>query len=277
MSDLRFSGAISSPWLRILQGVRKPAIELQNISAEWHNIPLIGLEAYQRICGFEVNPEGPWPMSYPQVLLTPLHMQLIAQPSFPFPGLGLVHVRQVCEQYQPIVSPKNCIAMVRTDNYQMRKKGAEIDIISEIYDDDVLIWSAVTTVFSRKAKGHGQNEIRPKIPNATDQAHSETWSLSSDLGRRYTKVSGDFNPIHLYAWSAKLFGFKKAIIHGMWSMAHALSKLPPHPAKVTVHFIRPVELPSQPKFVWDKIDSQEHFWIHHSHSDKVCLWGNITF
>ena len=50
-------------------------------------------------------------------------------------------------------------------------------------------------------------------------------SLAKDLGRRYAAISGDYNPIHLGALSAKLFGFKQAIAHGMWSKARCLAAL----------------------------------------------------
>ena len=43
------------------------------------------------------------------------------------------------------------------------KKGAEIDLITELYVGDALAWSAVTTVYSRAAKGHGQAEARPEF------------------------------------------------------------------------------------------------------------------
>lgn len=49
-----------------------------------------------------------------------------------------------------------------------------------------------------------------EAPDATQE-----WSLASDLGRRYARVSGDINPIHLHALSARAFGFRRAIAHGM--------------------------------------------------------------
>ena len=45
----------------------------------------------------------------------------------------------------------------------------------------------------------------------------------------------------------------------MWSMAHALSKINPNPKRVEVYFLRPVELPSEPRFVWEKEDGQGRF------------------
>ena len=51
------------------------------------------------------------------------------------------------------------------------------------------------------------------------------WKLGGDLGRRYAGVSGDRNPIHMHALSAKAFGFPRAIAHGMWSQARCLAQL----------------------------------------------------
>ena len=52
-----------------------------------------------------------------------------------------------------------------------------------------------------------------------------TIDVPGDIGRRYAGVSGDPNPIHMYAVTARLFGFKSAIAHGMWSYARVLAAL----------------------------------------------------
>ena len=49
------------------------------------------------------------------------------------------------------------------------------------------------------------------------------WRVPDDIGRRYAKVSGDVNPIHMSSLTAKALGFKRAIAHGMWVKAHALA------------------------------------------------------
>ena len=74
-----------------------------------------------------------------------------------------------------------------------------------------------------------------------------TWRVPDDAGRRYAKVSGDVNPIHLSGLSAKAFGFKRAIAHGMWVKARALAALSgrlPDALSVDVGFQKPLFLPS---------------------------------
>ena len=74
-----------------------------------------------------------------------------------------------------------------------------------------------------------------------------TWRIPDDAGRRYAKVSGDVNPIHLSGLTAKAFGFKRAIAHGMWVKARVLAALSgrlPDAIAVDVAFRKPLFLPS---------------------------------
>ena len=64
---------------------------------------------------------------------------------------------------------------------------------------------------------------------------------------RYAAVSGDVNPIHLHPLTARVFGFPRAIAHGMWTAARALAALQgrlPDALTYDVGFGRPLLLPS---------------------------------
>ena len=75
----------------------------------------------------------------------------------------------------------------------------------------------------------------------------ETFAVPADTGRRYARVSDDYNLIHLSAPTARLFGFKRAIAHGMWSLARVLGGLSDAGAaqQVDVHFRRPLLMPAE--------------------------------
>jgi acyl dehydratase len=45
------------------------------------------------------------------------------------------------------------------------------------------------------------------------------WEAGAKLGLKYAAVVSDYNPIHLYGVTAKLFGFRKPIAHGMYFAA----------------------------------------------------------
>ena len=64
-------------------------------------------------------------------------------------------------------------------------------------------------------------------------------------------MSGDLNPIHVHPLSARLFGLRGAIAHGMWTKARCLaalgSELPPA-YTVDVAFRKPIVLPATVRF-----------------------------
>ena len=51
------------------------------------------------------------------------------------------------------------------------------------------------------------------------------WQVGARCGRRYAALSGDWNPIHLWGWSARLMGMRQPIIHGMHSLGRACAEL----------------------------------------------------
>lgn len=53
------------------------------------------------------------------------------------------------------------------------------------------------------------------------QLREKEWSFPGNRGIEYAKVVNDWNPIHLTPWTAKLFGFPRAIAHGMYVTTRA--------------------------------------------------------
>jgi acyl dehydratase len=53
----------------------------------------------------------------------------------------------------------------------------------------------------------------------------DSWPLSPASGRAYASLSGDWTPIHLWPWSARLWGLKSPIIHGMHTLGRACAGL----------------------------------------------------
>ncbi|KFG74405.1 MaoC/PaaZ C-terminal domain-containing protein [Streptomyces mutabilis] len=84
----------------------------------------------------------------------------------------------------------------------------------------------------------------PDAANAGPLPVRAEWRLAGDVGRRYGAASGDRNPIHLHPFTARLFGFPRAIAHGMWTVARCLAEHgTPDAAVVRADFRAPVLLP----------------------------------
>ena len=88
-------------------------------------------------------------------------------------------------------------------------------------------------------------------------------AFSAAMVRRYAKVSGDVNPIHLSTLTARLFGFKRAIVHGMYSGAKAVSVLEQQAElngkAVRLAFKRPMFVPAKALLFSEQDDETTHF------------------
>ncbi|MGI8665665.1 MAG: MaoC family dehydratase, partial [Jatrophihabitans sp.] len=100
----------------------------------------------------------------------------------------------------------------------------------------------------------------------------------ADLGRHYAAVSGDRNPIHLHPLSARLFGFRAAIAHGMWLKARTLAAFEGRlgPAfDVEVAFKTPVFLPAVLELSATPAGDGWDLDVHGARSGKPHLSGTI--
>lgn len=212
----------------------------------WTSVDPQKLSQYREVCGFSEN--SLLPPTYPHVLAFNLQMQLMTAKDFPFPLLGLVHLANRIRIHRPLGSVNKVYIGVNAENLQPHDKGATFDLITQVEDSMGLLWEEESTMLCRdvKLEGAANGDYQPADMPMTEVAR---WRAAAEIGRRYAKVSGDYNPIHLSGPSAKLFGFPKAIAHGMWLKARTLAFLTNHlPASnvdIRVQFQKPVRLPSE--------------------------------
>jgi acyl dehydratase len=206
------------------------------------------LTAYNRVCGFDQREV--LPATYPHVLAFPLQLALMTDPSFPFPAIGLVHIYNRITRHRPIRSTEKLAISVWATPVEDHSAGKQFSLRSEARVGDELVWEELSTNLKR-GSSKGGNAPASDLPKAEDLPATATWQLPGDLGRRYASVSGDFNPIHIHPLSARLFGFKSAIAHGMWTKARCLAALGPRVSDaftVEVAFKRPILLPGEVEF-----------------------------
>jgi hypothetical protein len=259
---------------------RKPGLkegqELSRFEARMNDVSVTQLAEYQTVCGFASSEIVP--VTMPQVVAAPLHMAVFTHPSFPLPAMGLVHVSSRIIQNRPIRSDETLDIFVWIEGQRQARKGCEADLITEIRVGDEKVWESVTTVLSMAAKGHGEKSEQSPIPQP-EPTHTREWSMPSDLGRRYGKIAGDRNPIHLWPITAKLFGFKRHIIHGMWLLARAMADLDAEigEGKVTIDvaFKRPVFLPGVAVFSAGNHENGTAFRLDNPAKGKTHLFGRI--
>ncbi|MFD8491888.1 MaoC family dehydratase [Amycolatopsis sp. NPDC059657] len=230
------------------------------------------LAAYNQVCGFRLTDE--LPATYPHILAFPLQMALMTERDFPFGLLGMVHVANRITQHRPVRIDETFTLRVRAENLRPHEKGRQFDVISELTVHDSPVWTDVST-YLRRGGGSGsgpREQLAAPSPSAI-------WQVPGDIGRRYAEVSGDRNPIHLHAVTAKLFGFPSAIAHGMWTKARSLAAFEgrlPEAFIVDVRFKQPVLLPAKAAFTSWHTDEGWAFELWNARKPKPHLEGSIV-
>ncbi|OUS26250.1 hypothetical protein A9Q99_18630 [Gammaproteobacteria bacterium 45_16_T64] len=234
------------------------------------------LAQYRSVCGF--TKDLCMPATYPHILAFPLHMELLVSKAFPFPLLGLVHVRNEFTQYRAIGNQEILDIECSLEGPTTVSKGMEFDIVTKVFAAGNLVWESTSTNLYRC-----KTDVDEQKKSSSAEFSADTvlhWSAQENIGRRYAKVSGDSNLIHLYAFTAKLFGFKRAIAHGMWSKASAIAALdqylPIGPFKVSVAFKLPVFLPASVQFQFTETNGNVEFHVKDSDGVKPHLAGTLT-
>ena len=220
--------------------------------------------------------------NYLQVLTLRMQLEMMINQPFPFKPMGLVHLANHIEvnylpkqnaqlllqtSFKELIWHKNGwvfallsegfvngkLAIAATAYYLSRQRHTQVnkntDVISEVNLEEATSKSKVVAKISSEIPII--DELLPPFDMSVDM------NFPLGIGRQYARVSGDFNPIHLTRWTAKLMGFKQAIAHGMYSKALCISvilkqemenrkgALAQTSMQFSTQFIQPIYLPTR--------------------------------
>ncbi|MEC9408263.1 MAG: MaoC/PaaZ C-terminal domain-containing protein [Pseudomonadota bacterium] len=237
---------------------------------------------YRKLCGFESN--GLLPATYPHIMAAPLHMAVLTHEAFPLRLLGAVHMRNVVHQHRALHQNEPLGVHVVVEGHRPVDKGLEFDLQTRIVDtDEQCVWESISTNLIRdpgkkSSTGGGKKGWEPPVWD--EYSVVDRWKAASNIGRRYGVVAGDVNPIHMHAVAAKLFGFKRAIAHGMWSFASAVARcggdMVEGACTLDVAFKRPLFLPGQPELLAKPAEGGQSYLMTNPGRSTVYLDGSTT-
>ena len=170
---------------------------------------------------------------------------------FPLAVLGLVHIANRWRMHAPVAPDAEPTLSVWADGLASHPKGVLVTLAASAEVDGRVVWEGWSDYLARGARLEGApGDAAGSSHGAVDAGalpERARWRLGADTGRRYAGVAGDANPIHLSKLTAKAFGFKRAIAHGMYTAARAVAALGPRVPEVheiEVQFGKPLFLPS---------------------------------
>ena len=256
------------------RGGQLPDIRLARTGVDVDPAQLAG---YARVCRFPLT--DTLPVTFPHVLAFPLQVALMADRSFPLALPGLVHVRNQISLLRPIRADEQLDLEVWAERFAEHRSGATVDLCASVSAGGGEVWRGRSTYLARGAHApEGAPAADVEVPVGALDRMAAQWRVPADAGRSYAGVSGDVNPIHLSALTAKAFGFKRAIAHGMWIKARALAALSgrlPGALTVDAAFRKPLFLPSTVTLATEQADGGWDVAVRNAASGAEHVVGTV--
>ena len=232
------------------------------------------LAAYREVC--EVPDDDHLPLTFPHLLASGVHMGMLLHPAFPVRMVGIVHLTNDIELFRPLPADARLALDCRLESGRSKPRGDEFRMVTEALWNGELAWRETMSFL---APAPITRELRtsaeiPAWPPLVGQ-----WEVPADIGRRYARVSGDWNPIHLGNVLARPFGFPGAIAHGMWTVGRCLGRLTEGPvgagARLDVRFMKPLVLPGTARLHREAPDEtgDQVFWLVSADGSAAYLRG----
>jgi acyl dehydratase len=198
---------------RRLNGVRTPRTTyvLDRIDADQ-------LRRYRQALGFR---DDGIPVTYYYLLAQRAHVATMLDDAFPFRLPGTVHTENAL---RALAEPRRDVPLVLSTTVNIRPPAengavyAELDTVARQQGTDIFTCRSTYLVVRGQA-GRKRRQDARDLPVLTG------WRLARNTGRAYARISGDWNPIHLWTWSARLMGMRRPIVHGMHTLARACAEL----------------------------------------------------
>lgn len=219
-------------------GIPEQTIVMENVTADPKK-----LAAFKKLTGYtsvEV------PSTYWHTRFFGVRILLAANPKSPFALPGMVHLTDTIRQYHSILSTDKLRMECSLGRFLAHEKGTAFETITKLYRDNTLVWEEITVNLhignTKFAQQPYDSYEFSDIPNATQTP----LHIAPYMGRKYAAVSGDYNPIHIHPLGAKLFGFKRSLMHGWYGLNRILSNnesLLSEPHELFVAFKKPLFMP----------------------------------
>ncbi len=171
---------------------------------------------YAKALGF---PPGAVPLTFHYLLAQRAHLGTMLDPAFAVAIPGLIHVENVlAERHAP--DPEGALRLATTARVREGDTAStycELETVAT--QDGREVFHCTSTYLARRPRAGGKSGRQPDEPLAGTELGN--WFVALRDGRRYAAISGDWNPIHLWPWSARLMGMRAPIIHGMHTVGRA--------------------------------------------------------
>jgi acyl dehydratase len=214
---------------------KRPASTPSEAPAEPTRYRLAGIDTahvarYREALGFAGSH---LPLTYCYLLAQRAHLATMLGAAFPFRLVGAIHVDNQLSAGTDM-SPDGPLEL---DTVVRVAPPAANGAVHALLDtratrDGALVFACNSTYLVVRGRRGGRPAAAATVtapdkpaPDQPGLVAIAEWRLSPASGRDYAALSGDWNPIHLWPWSARLMGLKRPIIHGMHTLGRVCAEL----------------------------------------------------
>lgn len=200
---------------------------------------------YNDLLGFAMSD---LPITYYYLLAQRAHLATMLGSRFPFRLAGMVHVENAIVERMRADLALPMTINTRVEVEPAKSNGARYcQLLTTGTQRDATVFECRSRYLAVRGQRQAvRNEPAEIAAAPTSPQPAGEWVLTQSSGREYASVSGDWNPIHLWPWSARLLGMKAPIIHGMHTVAKACAMLEQQEGRrlreISAHFKSPIEL-----------------------------------
>lgn len=262
------------------------SVGLPNIKASWKGASADARELNEYLQTLSLEKHDYLPVLYPHVMAGSMHMNMLSHKLFPIRLLGSVHLKNRIVQHQAIADDATMEIKSEIGAYRLVEKGVEFDFTTDVYVQGEKVWEEVSIYFQAGKFGGKENPSSEKsfeLESLNQPQESGSWHVPNNRGKKYAKITGDYNPIHMSPLAAKLFGFKRDIAHGFGVLAEAIEYSSAieqaggieKPLQVDVVFKGPVFLDSDVSIKQNKAQDSNRFDVYCASNPKPSICGSV--
>lgn len=161
---------------------------------------------------------GSVPLTYLYLLAQRAQLATMLDRTIPLRIVGLIHVSNELAMHCEVRTDAPLVIVTTLSMPEPAANGAFECVLETVASADATTVFTCTSRYLIKRGQRGKHaSASPPVAPVGDVVGE--WVVTADTGRRYAALSGDWNPIHLWPWSAQLMGMHAPIIHGMETMA----------------------------------------------------------
>lgn len=227
--------------------IGRKARPLQNTFEQRYVSDPINMEHVQRYKTFiGFSDTSPIPLSYFYLFAQRAQLSMMMNRCFTYPVPGLVHMANSMQLLEPIDHTLAMDVKITVEQENADQTGRLcISFVVTIEQLGILRMRCNSRYLGKR--GDSKDTVKTLQQTHSKLERFAEWVMPHDLGRRYAALSGDYNPIHLWPWSARIFGFGKPIVQGMYSVAKIQAllekKLGMQVSLISATFVKPALLP----------------------------------